>query len=424
MNRLLTSAVILVGLLSSSPAQKDMRDEVTLSSGRVIKGRLLNPYSEDEFIVMQGGKRVRLKSKNVSGTNILLDRQREFFLRRATLEADPEEHWKLSQWAQSVELWGLARLAAHQVLIMDPDHPEAHASLGHRKRGKRWLWPKDSKWLSLEKLEKDSSAWGRALEIDGEHFRIRSNGGIRRAVLALLDLERLYLYWFDQFGPELDLYHALEPMEVRVWNDEEKFPGWSSLRLSYFVPKPFDDAGFTFYPRGEERPYDLFLVGSQQILYRCLALDPNLGYPKNRLCAWLELGMGQWVQTQLAGKVGEAEPVVGRLDLEQARIVLIGERYSLKNILHLSLRDNFYGGLAGDDLTHWASVYCLVSYMMDEDARKGGRQALLEFLYTALREGKGDSSKAFDSAMGENAERIEGAWLSWLEKRAGMRRRR
>ncbi len=424
MIRLLTSTAIVASLLSSAFAQKDMRDRVTLRSGKVIAGRLLNPYSDDELIVMQGGKRVRLKSKDVAKADTLLERQREFFLRRATLEADPRAHWELCKWAASVELDGLARLAGLQVLLMDPDHPEAHAFLGHRKRNKKWLWPMDSKWLDLERLEKASSSWGRALVIEGEHFRIRSNGGVRRAVLALLDLERLYMYWFDQFGPELDLHHALKPMEIRVWNDEEKFPGWSSQRLSYFVPKPFDDAGFTFYLRGEERPYDLFLVGSQQILYRCLALDPNLGYPKNRLCAWLELGFGQWVQTQLAGEAGAAEPIIGRLDLEQARTVLIGERYSLKNILHLSLRDNFYGGLGGDDLTHWASVYCLVAYLMDEDARKGGRDALLMFLRAALRDGKGDSSKAFDEAMGERAEEIEPAWLSWLEKRLGMRRRR
>lgn len=423
-NSYATLWLLAVVLAATLPGQKDLRDAVTLDNGKVIRGRVLTPYAEDELLIMQGSKRVRIARRRVASMVTVLDQQREFFRRRGQAAQTADAQWQLAAWAASVQLNGMARLAAHSVLFIDPDYEKAHELLGHRQRGKSWLWPKGSNWLSLKRFEQDSSSWGRALEIEAEHFRIRSNGGMQRGVDALFDLERLYLFWFDEFGAALDLHEALELMDILVWNDEDKFPGWSGARLSYFIPKPFDDASYTFYPKKGDRPHDLFVVGSQHILYRCLALDPNLGDTKNRLCAWLEIGIGQWMQSQLEGPAGQVEPVFGGLDLASARAVLMGKRYSVKNILHLNLRDHFYGGVGGYHQVHWASVYSLVAFLMDEDAFPGGSKKLMTFLHDALRNGKGDSSSAFDDAMGQRAERLEEPWLRWLEHRVGMKRRR
>ena len=54
----------------------------------------------------------------------------------------------------------------------------------------------------------------------------------------------------------------------------------------------------------------------------------------------------------------------------------------------------------------------------------GGQAKLMTFLHDALRNSKGDSSKAFDDAMGLAAERLEEPWLKWLEQKVGIKRRR
>ena len=73
------------------PAQnkgKDLRDEVTLKSGKTVHGRVVRAFDPDELLVMQGGKRVRLPKDKVAKIVTINDHLREFLDRRAEIGRD------------------------------------------------------------------------------------------------------------------------------------------------------------------------------------------------------------------------------------------------------------------------------------------------------------------------------------------------
>ena len=412
------------------PAQnkgKDLRDEVTLKSGKTVHGRVVRAFDPDELLVMQGGKRVRLSKDKVAKIVTINDHLREFLDRRAEIGRDAKAHFELALWAGAHDLDAMARLQALRTVDLDGDHEAAHEMLGHRKhRKKGWLWPRKSRWLTREKFDEATSSWGTALELASEHFLLRTDGGIGRGIEALIDLERFYRHLFSEYGEALGLQESIEPIEFRVWNDEEKFPGWTGARIPYFVPNPHADASFTFYRGTDPRPVDLITLATQQVLYRCLVLGASPGtHPQDRLCAWLEIGLAQWFENRFRGDPGRAELRDHQFVPVEADLALSARRYGLENVLHLTLRGHFYGSTLGRRYyraganVHWATVHMFVTFLMDKnvDTRNPGR--LIAFLRAALGEGKGDSSRAFDKAMGKRVEEFEEEFRKWLATKSG-----
>src|SRR5690606_11859832 len=117
------------------------------------------------------------------------------------------------------------------------------------------------------------------------------------------DLEHLYVFFFDTYGDELGLHESIGlPMQLHAWNDETRFPAWASIaRIPYFVPNPHADTGYTFWSGTDPRPVDLFTVGTQMLLYRCLAKGADPGGPQERFCATAEIGLGRYLQSRFRG---------------------------------------------------------------------------------------------------------------------------
>src|SRR5690606_8100456 len=134
----------------------------------------------------------------------------------------------------------------------------AREFLGHRRRRDAWLWPVGSQHVSLAAFEKRHASWGSALELDGEHFRLRTTAGTARAVEILFDLERFYLFWQDMFGPVLDTWEVLEPIDVHVWGSVFDFDGLSSEDAPYYDLSS-DKMATSYHPDGK-RPDQLFGV--------------------------------------------------------------------------------------------------------------------------------------------------------------------
>jgi hypothetical protein len=373
-------------LVLPAPAQDDLRDTVTLKQGRPVRGRVLEPFGEEEVVVLQGQRRVRLPRRDVTGMDTVRDRLRELVARRLKLPDDVRWQWTVAEWAKSQELPRMAALQAWSVLSLDADHEQARALLGHRRSGKQWQIQDDGTWYLESKLAERHADWGKALVLDSEHFRLRSNGGVKRVVAALWDLEALYVWWFDTYGPVLRPREVIPPMQLHVWASEEKFPGWTEMRIPYFIPAPYDDTGYTFFPPNSDRPRDLFGMGLQHILYRSLAYDQDCGSYKNRRCAWLELGLGQYADALFQGPPGRAQagapPVFPH---ERAQIVVQKKRYELKHLLHRHVRDSFYAAVAETTPIDWAYAHAFVTFLMEgEDTRP----RLMEYLRQALREAK------------------------------------
>lgn len=63
----------------------------------------------------------------------------------------------------------------------------------------------------------------------------------------------------------------------------------------------------------------------------------------------------------------------------------------------------------------WASAHLFVAYLVDEDRSTALREAFLQFLTMALRDGKGESSSGFDRLLGRKVETLEAPWRQWIE---------
>lgn len=404
-------------------AAQDVRDTVVLRDGTSVRGRVVTPFDPHEILVLQDGSRVRVPREKVAEIRTITLDVATLLQERRDARQNVRFHWMLAEWAAAHELPALARLQALQTVLLDPAHEAAHEFLGHRHHGTRgWLWPVGSRWLTFDQVEQHHSEWGRALELSSEHFTIRTDAGHRTAIDTLIDLERLYVFLLAEFGEPLQLREAIQPMAISVRGRADDFSRRGNEAIPYYEPHPFGDRGWTFLVAPNERPLDLFAVGTQMVLYRCLANDAAVSDPFGRLCAWAELGFSHHVQSRLHGPPGAAVAGPPALDVLELDLARNARPYRLPNLLHLTLRDHFYGGFGGSSLVHWASVEAFTQFLMDPGVDRRRPARFLEYLRLALREGKGDSSSAFDAAIGLEIEALEAEFDAWLGQHGAPRR--
>lgn len=430
------TVLALAAVLAPASAQggfdrDDERDRIILTNGKELNGRVQQRHLEKEVLLRQGNKRVRVKKSKINQIETVRDHTRAFFKRRAGRDhAAAATHWEMSEWAAKRRLPHLAKVAAYATLARDPKHDKAHEFLGHRQRGNEWRWKLDSRYVSRETFDEYNSDMGHGLELRSEHFAIQTDAGLKRACDALYDLERLYLWWLDEHGASLELQELLEPINLKIFAEDSQFPPLSSSKLGYFVPFPHDDRCYVFYEKREERPSHMLTMASQALLYRVLANNADPGGPEERFCAWLEFGLSQWAESQFSGPAGQVEPGDVRVDQIVATLAASDERYSLKNMLHLHVRDHFYATSSARTIgaqrryrttrhdVHWAATQLFTTFLLDEKANPGLREKVWEYAKLALREGKGDSSSAFDKAIGQRVEKFEKPWATWISKRS------
>jgi hypothetical protein len=403
------------------PAQDDLRDVVNLTNGQVVRGRVYERFDPTELVVLQGGKRVRVPMAKVASLDTVRDRATQLFRRWDALPDNQRYQWYLIEWAQQQELTNLARLLAMDLVLRDPIHEAAHTLLGHRLRGNEWLWPLDGQWVTLADIEAFHADWGHPWVLEGEHFTVRSNGGLRRTVDAALDLERLYVWWFTMFGESLRLHEVVaNKMPVHIWAERSAFSAWSSTRQPYFRPRVETPAeastSFTFFDTlTTPRATRLFEVATQHLLYRTLAEDPAMSSAKERYCGWGEVGFGQFVEQQLTGPAGRAQPQAWQMPIEAGETLVAQRSFGLENLIHRSSRQ-YYITVADNTAWEWAAAHLFVAYLLDADRRPDLRKAFLQYLVEALRGAKGDSSSSLDRLLGRKVETLEAPWRLWVSE--------
>ncbi|MCA8948245.1 MAG: hypothetical protein KDE27_02010 [Planctomycetes bacterium] len=416
------AAVLAALTAATATAQDDLRDRVVLVRGRldkdnpVVKGRVLVPTAGDELLVLQGGKRVRIPRAEIESLDLVGDRIREFCKRRTQLAGSARGQWFLVQWAESHELPGLARAQATLLALDDDNHAEAHEFLGHRQSGNRWLWPFEGRHLTLDKLEQ--AAEKKAFELVGERFAVRCDGRIRAAVAALLDLETLGVEFYERFGEPLRLEETLVPCLVDIKYSTTSFEKWGFRPLPYYKPPPHGDVARTFYAGvAPTRPERLFYVGTEALLYHALIGEVDRQSDRDRVCAWLEVGLGMVMENLMGGPAGFAAAGNGQRTDVQA-LQALDRQFRVSSLLHLPMYGGFY--LVDDTPTaiHWASAAMFVTWLLEEGNQPPTRTSFLAFVRKALGEKKGDSSSLFDEVMGRRIEELEEPWSRWLVKQA------
>lgn len=412
--------LVLSALATStlSQAQEDLRDVVELTRGKPLYGRVARAWDADEVTLLVGGKRERIPRSRIRSVTTVNDHLREFFRHRDNATDIAEREWMLVAWAKSRGLESMAQLQALHVLLEEPDHEGAHEFLGHRKRGDSWSWPIDSRWVTREAYDAHISEWGHPLILEGEHFRIRTDAGLQVGVNALLDLEHMYVWWFDTFGEALRPREVIgDLMDFHVHRGVDGFPAWSSTQLPYYVPQPNGDFSASYVDGPESSPALLLQLGSEQLLYNTLADGMGVGQIdlKDRLAAWIDVGLGRWIQSSFSGSPGYLAPGEPTLDRSLGALVLRRRDYGPENMI--GLRYARYHDATSQAELHWANTATFVAFLMGDPGR---RQKLLEYVELAYGQTKGNSSSLFDKVMGQRIEAMEKPWIDWLEQRTGI----
>lgn len=411
--RLAALAAGAIALAAAAVGQDDLRDLVVTTKGKQLRGRVATPFAADELVVQQGGKRIRVARADVASTATVADQLAAWLDRRARLQSQPAAQRFLVDEAAQKGMHGLARAQALW-LALTQDDATAHARLDHKKGKDGWLWRHGKKLLP--RPEWDAAIAADGLELVGERFVVRGGARPLDEVLALFDLERLGAHVMATFGRELGLREALQPVRVVVAASPGAFPKWGFAPVPYFVPAPHGDEARTFHC-GQARPDRLFFVGAQGLLYRTLVGEVDRANDRDRVCPWLEIGLGMTLERSFAGDAGFAAPGPHR---ELAATAWRAQRraFDLENLLHLPMHACFY--LQDDAATavHWSCAEAFVAWLLDPQAQPPRRAAFLRFAAQALGARKGDSSSAFDAAMGAPVESLDAPWRRWLEATA------
>jgi hypothetical protein len=411
------SFVALFLCSAALPAQDDVRDRIARVDGRVLAGRVTNPYGTDELLLQQGGKRVRVARAEIKEVELVGDAVREFCERRVRQRESKKAQEFLVGWAQTKGLAGLARAQAMWLALEDDTNTAAHEFLGHKQGAKGWLWEHDGKSFTREQLE--TALAKSPMLVVGERFALRCDADLRTNVAALLDLEHLGVAFMHRFGQALQPDEVLRPIEVTAHRNADAFPKWGFRPIPYYVPPPHGDEGRTFYSGPSPvRPQRLFFVGTQALLYRTLIGEVDRQDERDRVCAWLEIGLGMLLENTMQGDAGFAAPGELRAQDLQA-LQALGRGYRITHLLRLPMYGGFY--LMDDTATavNWSAAAMFVAWLLEPDNTPKTRERFLVFIRQALRERKGDSSSAFDQAMGAKVEELDEPWRAWLAKKAG-----
>ena len=396
--------------------ERDDRDVVVGTDGKEVRGRVLRAYDPDEITLLQSGKRVRIPRKKIQSVTTVNDHLREFFELRRGARGNRERETILIEWARSNGLDHMAKLQAIHLLAEDDANEPAHLELGHEKRGEEWVWPVGSQWMNRRDYEAHVAKWGHPLVLDGEHFIVRTNAGLRIGVDAAMDLERLVVWWFDTFGKELKPREPVTGMNFHVYAPDD-FPPLTGNRFPYYTPQPEGDVSYSYAVLDKGGVAAMFRLGTEQLLYNTLADGVGTAQADagNRFAPWLEIGFGQWVQNSFAGAPGYAEPGPSQLDIAQANHVLRERDFGMEN--QIGQRYATFHEISHSTDLLWAKVATFVAYLMDEKHEHQTRSNLLRYIELVYAESKGSSSSLFDKTLGVRIESLEPEYAQWLQQR-------
>ena len=78
------TALAVALAVGAAPGQsgRDLRDGVTLTDGSVVEGRLATPFAGGDLLVLDGGKRTRVRREKVQSTDTVALHVATFFERR------------------------------------------------------------------------------------------------------------------------------------------------------------------------------------------------------------------------------------------------------------------------------------------------------------------------------------------------------
>lgn len=393
--------------LSAASIEEDLRDEIALQGGTVLRGRIVfeNP---DQFILrIDQAERVVSRTEVVSSKSVFRAQGQILAQYAGLAKNDPASLLALAEQCRTLRLPHEEQLFYWLTLIVDPQHQVAHSRLGHRDKGGRWMVPQRGGAVSFEKLLKLRDTWGKAWELRSEHYTVRCDAGLEQAISTLLELEQCYREFYRLYQDRLKMREVLEPMHVQVFRDRSRFPRIATNVDSYFE----EQARILHTFMHEGVPRAIFREATHQLLFQ-LVEGGELGL--GQMPPWLIIGWGEYMEGLLVRpatrRTGILEVQAKRL-IEDHRALLErtseAKRYGVHRVLNFSLSDFEASSMQS---LKYAQSYLLFHYLMH--AQGDSFQArFMQYLKLAFS-GRGQASTFRDSfdvaALEEDVPRYRG----------------
>lgn len=408
---MLAAPLLLAGLpLVAAPASDDP-DLVILKDGKEVPCRIL--YEDEQWVVYRDGRRTReVPREEVAEVQSIERSLRQFLEKFETLDTtDVGRLTDLALFAEGSFLPGEARHTWIRILTLDPQNERAWTKLGGVKGRKGWQLKVRGRYYTLDELRERASDWKNAMHVPTAHFLIKTDVEPERALDVAIDVERIYLAYYDLLGPELRLFPFDDVPEIHVFRDADDYPS---------PPAPGWGA---WYARNPNEVYvdasgDISVGEVRVNVGYCLLFNSfrrSLDVRTGELPAWAREGLAQGLALAVRGERGSLRLEVGvPHEATFARHARDGEALSLERLLGAG-KAAFDAGTHGE--RHFVQAYTLTFFLVNAEGGKY-RSGFADFLRGAFA-GKG-SSTHLERALGVDVEDLEQEWIAYVRAQAGL----
>jgi hypothetical protein len=358
----------------------------------------------------------------------------------AVLEWTPATHRKWMTWSEKrrafcgdlARRWALLAAerdksgdrdgcweACQRAFGCDPDCQKAHELLGEAKHDGTWVTEEiaakrsqgllelGGEWLPAVEVRKRRMTWAQAWELNGPHFKVRSNRGLGPARSVLAHAERVHAAFMRDIMGVVDAppetkrllvldFATIEDLEAHLKADHQ---GGESPRNVPGFYTPGEGVHLTVLPEGS------VLTREHVVLHECCHASAGRAIP---MSGWINSRANFWVWEGLASYFETTESRDGKIlagDASMIRLKLAHDE--LKEARFTPLRT--FVTLDQDGLgKQYQQAAGLVHFFLHGKAGKYRETFILYF--KAVATGESDA-KTFEKVFGRGMETFEAEWM-------------
>jgi hypothetical protein len=403
----LLPALLALALLAPGGDGKRKPDAVVLQNGTKLSGIVV--YQDEAELVLRVGTRDTTYSmKDVAKVDARASNLSDVIER--WLKGKPGDEEVLHDAANSCQRYELAdeeSLLRWRLSIAWPANEQYHKELGHELREGVWGLKDGERWVKLEEYlapRELKNSW----KLQSTHFELKTDGAMELGIDVLLDLECLYLAFFQKFGRELHSYEVVERIKVELQARKRNFSAPTKAAVSWFDPR-----ANVIYLDAQKQ-----LDRARMLMDGTRALLCNSGSRQRVIDGvippWVEAGLSTWVGWNLHGELGRAvwDPVTFVVMFKKVVESDARDPVKLTKLLN-------FAPLAFDESPlgqeHYAEAFTFVDFLLGSAGEKY-RLRFLDFLRNTYR-GKGAPPQFFDALQLKGPE-VEAEWLAWVKAQA------
>ncbi|MBI3843514.1 MAG: hypothetical protein HY292_02635 [Planctomycetes bacterium] len=441
--------LLLVAFAAALLGDDDARDVVTLKAGGKLEGRVV--VESNSKVVLRASSRERTipNAEILSVTSVARSMAEWLAKRQGLRDDDVAGHLDLAAFCKERKLDDEAKIEAYVVLRADPSNEKAHEILGHRRNKNTWFVAVDGGPVAWSLVDKVTADWGKAFEVESEHYAVRTDAGVVAAVDLLIDLESYYRAFDSFLGGDLELREVLEPMSFYAYKNRAEFPGAGGVDgglrpgLEFSHPaapwrilpkKPTDprtrlarahplDGRITqvYYDAVPGRPVCLFDAATHILLDSMFEREQS-----GRVPAWIAGGFGAFFDVALIGPPGKPVFTADAVDHKRfADLASATKAAHLTRIINDQESDftDTRNRLARTSSLPEASnrvlrsneAYALVHFLMHGE-NGTYREKLGTYLKVAFKSNA--SPAVFEHAMDKDLDTVEKEWRAYVAEKA------